>query len=97
VAARVLDVAQLSHVLNYELPSAPDVYVHRIDRTGTAREGTAITLVTARPGWRLRSVQREVREWEDYYDYIARTGRSAAKPPTSDCSPERELNVSPVS
>ena len=45
-AARRLDVAQLSHVFNYDLPSAPDVYVHRIGGTGRAgREGTAITLV----------------------------------------------------
>jgi ATP-dependent RNA helicase DeaD len=46
VAARGLDVAQLSHVFTYDLPSAPDVYVHRIGRTGEpGREGTAITLV----------------------------------------------------
>jgi ATP-dependent RNA helicase DeaD len=58
VAARGLDVAQLSHVLNYDLPSAPDVYVHRIGRTGRAgREGTAITLVEPREHRHVRIIE----------------------------------------
>ena len=58
VAARGLDVAQLSHVFNYDLPSAPDVYVHRIGRTGRAgRDGTAITLVEPREHRHLRSIE----------------------------------------
>ena len=58
VAARGLDVAQLSHVLNYDLPSAPDAYVHRIGRTGRAgREGTAITLMEPREHRHLRSIE----------------------------------------
>ena len=58
VAARGLDVAHLSHVFNYDLPSAPDVYVHRIGRTGRAgREGTAITLVEPREHRHLRSIE----------------------------------------
>ncbi len=49
VAARGLDVEQLTHVVNYDVPSAPDSYVHRIGRVGRAgREGTAITLVAPR-------------------------------------------------
>jgi ATP-dependent RNA helicase DeaD len=58
VAARGLDVAQLSHVLNYDLPSAPDAYVHRIGRTGRAgREGTAITLMEPREHRHLRIIE----------------------------------------
>ena len=58
VAARGLDVAQLSHVFNYDLPSAPDAYVHRIGRTGRAgREGTAITLVEPREHRHLRIIE----------------------------------------
>jgi ATP-dependent RNA helicase DeaD len=58
VAARGLDVAQLSHVFNYDLPSAPDAYVHRIGRTGRAgREGTAITLMEPREHRHLRSIE----------------------------------------
>ncbi len=49
VAARGLDIEHVSHVVNYDVPSSPDVYVHRIGRTGRAgREGTAITLVEPR-------------------------------------------------
>ena len=63
VAARGLDVAQLSHVVNYDLPSAPDVYVHRIGRTGRAgREGTAITLVEPREHRHLRSIENLTRQ-----------------------------------
>jgi ATP-dependent RNA helicase DeaD len=58
VAARGLDVAQLSHVFNYDLPSAPDAYVHRIGRTGRAgREGTAITLMEPREHRHVRSIE----------------------------------------
>jgi len=47
VAARGIDVSDLTHVINYSLPQDPESYVHRIGRTGRAgREGTAITFVT---------------------------------------------------
>jgi ATP-dependent RNA helicase DeaD len=59
VAARGLDIEQLSHVINYDLPSAPEAYVHRIGRTGRAgREGTAITLVEPREHRHLRSIEQ---------------------------------------
>ena len=46
IAARGLDIAQLPHVINYDLPNIPEDYVHRIGRTGRAgREGEAISLV----------------------------------------------------
>src|SRR5581483_2181172 len=49
VAARGLDIDQLTHVVNYDVPSAPESYVHRIGRVGRAgREGTAITLFEPR-------------------------------------------------
>ncbi|MGE0451536.1 MAG: DEAD/DEAH box helicase [Vicinamibacterales bacterium] len=58
VAARGLDVPQLSHVINYDLPSAPDAYVHRIGRTGRAgRAGTAITLMEPREHRHLRVIE----------------------------------------
>ena len=45
IAARGIDVDELSHVINYDLPDVPETYVHRIGRTGRAgREGVAITL-----------------------------------------------------
>jgi ATP-dependent RNA helicase DeaD len=58
VAARGLDISQLSHVFNYDVPSSPEVYVHRIGRTGRAgREGTAITLAEPREHRLLRSIE----------------------------------------
>ena len=55
VAARGLDVEQLTHVVNYDVPSAPESYVHRIGRVGRAgREGTAITLAEPREHKMLR-------------------------------------------
>jgi ATP-dependent RNA helicase DeaD len=49
VAARGLDVENVSHVINYDLPDDPDQYVHRIGRTGRAgRKGVAISFVTPR-------------------------------------------------
>ena len=58
VAARGLDIEQLSHVFNYTLPSAADAYIHRIGRTGRAgREGTAITLVEPREHRLLRTIE----------------------------------------
>ncbi len=49
VAARGLDIEHISHVVNFDVPSSPDLYVHRTGRTGRAgREGNAITLVEPR-------------------------------------------------
>jgi ATP-dependent RNA helicase DeaD len=63
VAARGLDIQQLSHVFNYDVPSAPDAYVHRIGRTGRAgRGGTAITLAEAREHRLLRSIERATKQ-----------------------------------
>lgn len=58
VAARGLDIDHVSHVVNYDVPSDPDAYVHRIGRTGRAgREGVAITLVEPREHRLLRNIE----------------------------------------
>jgi ATP-dependent RNA helicase DeaD len=58
VAARGLDIGHLSHVVNYDVPSAPEAYVHRIGRTGRAgREGVAITLAEPREHRFLRNIE----------------------------------------
>ena len=58
VAARGLDVEHVSHVVNYDVPSAPEAYVHRIGRTGRAgREGVAITLLEPRERRLLRNIE----------------------------------------
>lgn len=47
VAARGIDISDLTHVINYSLPQDPDSYIHRVGRTGRAgKEGTAITFIT---------------------------------------------------
>jgi len=59
VAARGLDVEHLSHVVNYDLPTSPEPYVHRIGRTGRAgREGVAISLFEPRELRLLRNIER---------------------------------------
>ncbi len=63
VAARGLDIQQLSHVFNYDVPSAPDAYIHRIGRTGRAgREGVAITLAEPRESRLLRSIEAATKQ-----------------------------------
>ena len=58
VAARGLDINDISHVFNYDVPLDPELYVHRVGRTGRAgKTGIAITLVTAREQWRLRRIE----------------------------------------
>ncbi|GAB2618177.1 DEAD-box ATP-dependent RNA helicase CshA [Paractinoplanes abujensis] len=59
VAARGLDVDLLTHVINYNVPSAPEAYVHRIGRVGRAgREGAAITLAEPREQRMLKAIER---------------------------------------
>ncbi|MDW5325309.1 DEAD/DEAH box helicase [Plantactinospora sp. KLBMP9567] len=59
VAARGLDIEQLTHVVNYDVPSAPESYVHRIGRVGRAgRQGVAITLAEPREHRMLKTIER---------------------------------------
>jgi ATP-dependent RNA helicase DeaD len=63
VAARGLDIDVLTHVINYDVPSAPASYVHRIGRVGRAgREGVAITLAEPREHRMLRNIERVTRQ-----------------------------------
>ncbi len=59
VAARGLDIDTLTHVVNYDVPAAPEAYVHRIGRVGRAgREGVAITLAEPREQRQLGNIER---------------------------------------
>src|SRR3954468_12483844 len=63
VAARGLDIRQLSHVFNYDVPSAPESYIHRIGRTGRAgRDGVAITLADPRESRLVRSIEAATKQ-----------------------------------
>lgn len=59
VAARGIDIDQVSHVINYDIPEVPEDYVHRIGRTGRAgNKGRAITLFTLAEEHSMRAIER---------------------------------------
>lgn len=61
VAARGLDVNDLTHVINYNLPDDPEVYVHRSGRTGRAgKKGVSVTLIHMREKGKLKQVERSI-------------------------------------
>jgi ATP-dependent RNA helicase DeaD len=63
VAARGLDIEDVSHVFNYDLPSDVEVFVHRVGRTGRAgKEGEAISLVSPTETGRLRRIEAYTRK-----------------------------------
>jgi ATP-dependent RNA helicase DeaD len=63
VAARGLDVERISHVINFDVPTDPESYTHRIGRTGRAgRSGEAILFITPRERGLLRAIERSTRQ-----------------------------------
>ncbi len=63
VAARGLDVERISHVVNYDIPTDPESYVHRTGRTGRAgRSGDAISFVTPRERYLLKAIEKTTRQ-----------------------------------
>ncbi len=63
VAARGLDIDDISHVFNYDLPLDPELYVHRMGRTGRAgKKGIAISLVTNKELWQLHRIEGFTRQ-----------------------------------
>ncbi len=63
VAARGLDVTDLTHVINYNLPDEPAAYTHRSGRTGRAgRKGTAIVILAANERYKLRQIENKIQK-----------------------------------
>jgi ATP-dependent RNA helicase DeaD len=61
VAARGLDISTVTHVVNYDVPTSPDTYVHRIGRTGrVGRSGRAITFVESRQKRELEAIESHI-------------------------------------
>jgi len=59
IASRGLDIEELPYVINYELPSIPEDYVHRVGRTGRAgREGEAITLIDIYEKYDIKEIEK---------------------------------------
>ncbi|MEA3231516.1 MAG: DEAD/DEAH box helicase [Thermodesulfobacteriota bacterium] len=85
IAARGIDVTQVSHVINYDIPDTPEAYIHRIGRTGRAtRTGDAFTLATDDDHSMVRSIERILggpleRKHLDDFDYRAPTSRRDLK------------------
>ncbi len=87
IAARGIDVSQISHVINYDITDTPEAYVHRIGRTGrAAKTGDAYTLVTGADEAMIRVIERKLgkgieRRTLEGFDYrAAPTGQAAARP-----------------
>ncbi|VAW41178.1 DEAD-box ATP-dependent RNA helicase DeaD (= CshA) [hydrothermal vent metagenome] len=63
VAARGLDIDDISHVFNFDLPQDSEIYVHRVGRTGRAgKTGIALTLFTPKEQWRLRKIEKYTKQ-----------------------------------
>jgi ATP-dependent RNA helicase RhlE len=82
IAARGLDISQLPHVINYELPNVPEDYVHRIGRTGRAGvNGEALALVCAEERGLLKDIEKLIgRSIPELVvqDYLLRTEKEVA-------------------
>jgi len=61
IAARGIDVRQVSHVINYDIPDTPEAYIHRIGRTGrAAKNGDAFTLITSDDNQMVKAIDRVI-------------------------------------
>jgi len=90
IAARGIDVSQVSHVINYDIPDTPEAYVHRIGRTGrAARSGDAFTMVTTDDSLMVRTIEKKLgtaleRRTVEGFDYnvpAPQKDREFARPP----------------
>ena len=89
IAARGIDVAEVSHVVNYDVPDTEEAYVHRIGRTGRARhEGDAVTFVTPDDADMVRRIEKVLGERiERAAPRGVRLRRPAPRPPRRGRAP----------
>ncbi len=86
IAARGIDVDDISHVFNYDLPNVPETYVHRIGRTARAgAEGWAVSLCDAEQRAWLRDIEREISQaipvFADHPHHSEAARNSTQRPP----------------
>ncbi len=101
IAARGLDIEQLPHVVNFDIPNVPEDYVHRIGRTGRAGAvGEAISLVSAEERGNLRDIERLIkRSIPSTFVEGFEPGRAGAKSeghPEQDARPARSPRQAPA-
>ena len=95
IAARGLDVAEITHVINFDMPATVDDYTHRIGRTGRAsQEGEAITFVVPDDEAMIRKIERLLkkpieRRLLPEFAYAEQAQAMAAKPPAPAEKPPR--------
>ena len=90
IAARGIDVDDVAHVVNYELPHEPETYVHRIGRTGRAGQtGAAVSFCDAEERPRLVAIERLLKR-----SIPARNEAPAGDFPETEAAPERERSES---
>jgi ATP-dependent RNA helicase RhlE len=90
IAARGIDVDDVAHVVNYELPHEPETYVHRIGRTGRAGQtGAAVSFCDAEERPRLVAIERLLKR-----SIPARNEAPAGEFPETEAAPERERSES---
>ncbi|MEO6609805.1 MAG: DEAD/DEAH box helicase [Aestuariivirga sp.] len=81
VAARGLDIPEVSHVINFDVPIHAEDYVHRIGRTGRAgREGQAFTMVTPEEGKYLTAIQGLIKKEIEWFDVPGEQASDAIEP-----------------
>lgn len=99
IAARGIDVDQISHVINYDVPEAPEDYVHRIGRTGRAgNTGRAITLLTSIEETTMRAIEKLIGQKIERVvlpDFGGQTPSVAAKPVAASKTNARRRSFSP--
>ncbi|HTP64998.1 MAG TPA: DEAD/DEAH box helicase [Geobacteraceae bacterium] len=100
IAARGIDVSQISHVINYDIPDTPEAYIHRIGRTGrAARSGDAFTMVTTEDGVMVRTIEKKLgttleRRTVEGFDYSVpapKKDQEFARPPRQPQPQSRKI------
>jgi ATP-dependent RNA helicase RhlE len=97
IAARGIDVDDVTHVINYELPNEPESYVHRIGRTARAgASGIAISFCDSEERAYLRDIERLIRlRVPVVEDHPYASNANAARPPVQERGPRPPRNSSP--
>ncbi len=102
IAARGIDVSQISHVINYDIPDTPEAYVHRIGRTGrAAKSGDAFTMVCSDDSIMVRTIEKTLgapleRRTVEGFDYLVPAptkDAEFARPPREPCPTRKPLDV----